>query len=129
MAIKCKLHLLKENGAGPEVLDIGVAVHMGLECMISHAAQCICMVHNIYRDLECTMCTYVRNYPKMAAGEESTSSLELELKFGGTTHASDVYERRTLILCYILHLYTSDIALHCVVIKWPFSPSSRILVS
>ena len=73
---------------------------------------------------------YMCNYPKMAASEESTSLLELELKFGGTTHASDIYERRTLILCYIVHVYTSDIALHCVVvIKWSFSPSSRILVS
>ena len=35
----------------------------------------------------------IYNDPKMAAGEGSTSSLELELKFGGTTHASDVYIR------------------------------------
>ena len=32
----------------------------------------------------------IYNDPKMAAGEGSTSTLELELKFGGTTHASDV---------------------------------------
>ena len=33
----------------------------------------------------------IYNDSKMAAGEGSTSSLELELKFGGTTHASDVH--------------------------------------
>jgi len=44
----------------------------------------------------------IYNDPKMAAGEGSTSSLELELKFGGTTHASDVHIRTQLDIHFVL---------------------------